>query len=136
MKILRVLLLVGINASKGHHGMPHKALHESEIEAVRDGRVKRVRTALGVTAFGINQFTLAPGSAGSVHDESGTGQEEVYLVLDGAGTMAVDGEELSLRPGSYVFVPPGTERQLRAGDAGLTYVCVGSPPGRGYEPRR
>jgi len=116
--------------------MAFKALHESEIEAEREGRVKRIRTALGVSAFGINQMTFAPGGAGSLHDESATGQEEVYLVLAGGGTMAVDGEEVPLRPGSYVFVPPGTERQVRAGDDGLSYVCVGSPPGRGYVPRR
>jgi quercetin dioxygenase-like cupin family protein len=116
--------------------MPYKALHESEIEAEREGRVKRIRTALGVSAFGINQMTFAPGGTGSVHDESATGQEEVYLVLAGGGTLAVDGEEVPLRTGSYVFVAPGTKRQVRAGEAGLTYVCVGSPPGRGYEPRR
>lgn len=115
--------------------MPHRALHATEIDAVRNGRLRPVRVALGVTAFGINQISLPPGATGSLHDEAQTGQEEVYLVLEGSGTMHVDGEQVELRPGGYVFVPPGTERQLRAGDGGLSYLCVGAPPGRGYEPR-
>jgi len=116
--------------------MPYKALDADEIEAVNEGRARRVRTALGVTAFGINQFHLPAGATGSDHDESASGQEEVYFVLDGEGTMAVDGDTVELKPGRYVFVPPGTRRQVRAGDAGLSWICVGSPPGRGYEPRR
>jgi mannose-6-phosphate isomerase-like protein (cupin superfamily) len=114
--------------------MPHTALDSIEIEAEREGRVKRVRTALGVTAFGINELRLPPDASGSLHDESATGQEEVYYVLEGSGTMAVDGEEVELRPGRYVFVAAGTPRQLTAGDDGLAWLCVGCPPGA-YRPR-
>ena len=48
--------------------------------------------------------------------------------------MAVDGDVVELRPNRYVFVPPGTMRQVRAGERGVSYICVGAPPGRGYEP--
>jgi mannose-6-phosphate isomerase-like protein (cupin superfamily) len=114
--------------------MPYKALDASEIEAEREGRLRRVRVALGVTAFGINQIELPPGGHGREHDESATGQEEVYYVLAGRGTIAVDGDLVELRPDRYVFVPPGTMRQVRAGDEGVAYICVGAPPGRGYRP--
>ncbi len=106
----------------------------NEVGAEREGRVRRMRVALGVTAFGVNQLHLDPGQTGSEHDESSTGQEEVYVVLDGSGTMAVDGDEVDLAPGRWVFVPPGTPRQMRAGDDGLTWICVGCPPGA-YTPR-
>ncbi len=115
--------------------MPYTAIDAADIESVRDGRLKRVRQALGITAFGINQIQLPPGGQGSDHDESASGQEEVYLVIEGDGVMAVDGELVELRPDRFVFVPPGTQRQVRAGDRGITFVCVGSPPGRAYEPR-
>jgi len=115
--------------------MSYAVADPSDIEAVRDGRVRRVRQALGITAFGVNQFHLGPGGQGSEHDESASGQEELYLVLDGDGVMAVDGELVELRAHRFVFVPPGTMRQVRAGDHGITYLCVGSPPGRAYEPR-
>jgi mannose-6-phosphate isomerase-like protein (cupin superfamily) len=114
--------------------MPYRALDASEIEAEREGRIRRVRLALGVTAFGLNHIHLPPEGHGTEHDESKTGQEEVYFVLEGDGTMAVDGDVVELRPNTYVFVPPGTMRQVRAGENGVTYIAVGAPPGRGYEP--
>jgi mannose-6-phosphate isomerase-like protein (cupin superfamily) len=114
--------------------MPYKVLDASEIEAEREGRIRRVRIALGATAFGINHIHLPPGGHGKEHDESATGQEEIYFVLEGDGAMAVEDDVVELRPNRYVFVPAGTTRQVRAGGAGLTYICVGAPPGRGYSP--
>jgi mannose-6-phosphate isomerase-like protein (cupin superfamily) len=114
--------------------MPYAVADANAVEAEREGRVRRIRTALGVSAFGINHLHLEPGQTGSEHDESTTGQEEVYFVLEGSGTMAVEDEEVVLAPGRFVFVPPGTMRQVRAGDRGLTWLCVGCPPGC-YRPR-
>ncbi len=114
--------------------MPYRALDASEIEAEREGRIRRVRIALGLSAFGLNHIHLPPDGHGKEHDESATGQEEVYFVLEGDGTMAVDGDVVELRPNTYVFVPPGTMRQVRAGENGVSFICVGAPPGRGYEP--
>jgi mannose-6-phosphate isomerase-like protein (cupin superfamily) len=114
--------------------MPYRALDASEIEAEREGRIRRVRLALGVSAFGLNHIHLPPEGHGREHDESATGQEEVYFVLEGDGTMAVDGDVVELRPNTYVFVSPGTMRQVRAGENGVSFICVGAPPGRGYEP--
>jgi uncharacterized cupin superfamily protein len=48
---------------------------------------------LGIHAFGINAYT--PGEDGTLineHDELGSGQEELYVVLDGAPTFEVDGD--------------------------------------------
>lgn len=114
--------------------MAYKALDASDIEAEREGRIRRVRVALGVSAFGINHIHLPPNGQGSEHDESRSGQEEVYFVLDGGGTMAVDQELVELKPQRYVFVPPGVTRQVRAGADGVSFICVGAPPGRGYQP--
>jgi uncharacterized cupin superfamily protein len=99
-----------------------------------DGRRKQIRQALGVTAFGINQYDSPPGYEGFAHDELDSGQEEVYVALAGAGTIRIDGEELDLAPGRYVFVPPELTRQVVAGPEGLSYVVVGSRPGA-YAPR-
>ncbi len=114
--------------------MPYKVADANDIAAEREGRLRRVRIALGVSAFGINQIHLPPGGQGSRHDESATGQEEIYFVLDGDGTMAVDGDVVELQPNRYVFVPPGTTRQVQAGESGITFICIGAPPGRGYTP--
>jgi mannose-6-phosphate isomerase-like protein (cupin superfamily) len=99
------------------------------------GAVRFVRRRLGVRAFGINWFDLAPQVVGREHDESETGQEEVYVVVRGSGTLTVDGETISLRPGIFVRVDPHSRRVPTAGDDGLTLVAVGSPTREAYEPR-
>src|SRR4051794_14901109 len=78
----------------------------------RRGRDVPVREHLGIHAFGINGYT--PGEDGTLineHDESGSGQEELYIVLDGKATFEVDGEAVDARPGTLVFVGPESRRK-------------------------
>jgi uncharacterized cupin superfamily protein len=107
----------------------------SEIEpAGRGGAVRFVRRELGVEAFGINWFELAPGAVGHEHDESGSGQEEVSLVISGSGIWRVDGDEVPVSAGSFVRFDPESTRCPVAGPEGMTFVSVGARPGS-YEPR-
>ena len=99
------------------------------------GAIRFIRRRLGATAFGINEFELGPGAAGLEHDESETGQEEIYVVPRGSGLLRVGGDELELRPGRYVRVDPGVVRQPVAGPDGLAWVAVGAVPGGVYAPR-
>ncbi len=50
--------------------------------------------------------------------------EEVYIILSGDGTFMVDGEEFAVKEGDVVRVDPAGERALKAGDNGMTYVCI------------
>src|SRR6187200_3117893 len=78
----------------------------------RRGRSIPVREHLGIHAFGITAYT--PGEDGTLindHDESGSGQEELYIVLDGNATFEVDGQTIDAPPGTFVFVPPGSQRK-------------------------
>lgn len=95
---------------------------------------KQIRKQLGVRAFGINQVELAPETEGREHDHTDSGQEEVYLVLRGGGVLRVDGDEVELRPGRYVFVAAGSRRRPVAGPDGLSFVAVGARPQDGWEP--
>ena len=52
-----------------------------------DGVVKKLRRALGVTAFGVNYFDLPPGAEGLEHNETQTNQEEVYVYVKGSGRL-------------------------------------------------
>ena len=52
--------------------------------------------------------------------------DEVYYVISGEGTMLLDGEEISLRPGVVVYVPRGVRHKAK-GDLTVLLVCV--PPG-------
>jgi mannose-6-phosphate isomerase-like protein (cupin superfamily) len=101
----------------------------ANAETLADGRFRKVRRALGATAFGINQVDLGPGEAGREHDESDTGHEEVYVVLSGSGTMVIDGEEVELHAGRYLLVSADARRKPVAGGDGLSFVAVGARPG-------
>lgn len=116
--------------------MGHRVVDVEQIEpAGPGGAVRFVRRELGTRAFGINQFVLEPGFAGPEHDEQTTGQEEVYVVIGGGGTMRVDGQSVPLRVGRFVHVDPGTPRQVTAGPEGLVFITVGAPAEKPYEPR-
>ncbi len=111
--------------------MTYRVVDAKEVEP-RKGVFRLIRRALGVTAFGINQVDMPPGTQGFEHDEADSGQEEVYLALSGGGVLRVDGEEIELRPGRYVLVSPDATRMVVAGPEGLSWICVGSVPGGAY----
>lgn len=46
------------------------------------------------------------------------------VVLAGAGKVRVEDESLAVSVGSVVVIPKGSEREVTAGEAGLTYVNV------------
>lgn len=100
-----------------------------EIE--RRGRDLPVREHFGIHSFGVNAFT--PGDDGVLineHDEAGSGQEELYLVLDGHATFEVDGETFEAPPGTFVFVPPQSRRKA-TGEG--TILAFGATPGEPYQ---
>ena len=73
-------------------------------------RFVSLRRELGVTTFGINQLVLAPRQRGRIHRHSQ--QEEVYLVLEGTLTLAIEGEEHTLGAGELARIAPTVRRQL------------------------
>src|SRR3954466_2322979 len=100
-----------------------------EIE--RRGRDIPVREHLGIQAFGANAYT--PGEDGTLiseHDEASSGQEELYIVLDGKATFEVDGEAIDAPPGTLVFVGPESRR--KATGNGIV-LAVGATPGVAYQ---
>ena len=108
-------------------------VHELEGEGP-GGMVRFVRRRLGVEAFGINWFELPPNTEGREHDERESQLEEVNLVIRGSGTYRVDGEEVSVREGTFMRFDPETTRMPIAGPEGLTMIAVGARRGS-YEPR-
>jgi mannose-6-phosphate isomerase-like protein (cupin superfamily) len=50
----------------------------------------------------------------------------VYAIVAGSGTLRVDGEEVALRPGLFVYCSPEARRQMCAGTEGLVWIGVGA----------
>ena len=106
-----------------------KVAHLDDIE--RRGRDIPVREHLGIHAFGTNAYTRGEdGTLINEHDETGSGQEELYVVLDGKATFEIEGETFDAPAGTLVFVGPGSRRRA-TGDG--TVLAVGATPGEAYE---
>jgi hypothetical protein len=73
--------------------------------------VKLVRKGLGITAFGAQVLELPPNAEGPRHDESATGQQELYVNLGGSGWMAVDGELVEPGRRTLIYDEPRSEGQ-------------------------
>ena len=98
------------------------------IEEMGDGTFRKVRQALGVTAFGVNVLVIQPGVVGRPHwhDE----QDELYFVHSGRARFEVPGESRELGPGGLLHVESTTPRRVTSvGDEELVMLVVGGKGG-------
>jgi len=92
------------------------------------GDVVAVRRELGDTLeskrTGVGHLVVERGAlSGPPHCHAA--EEELFVVLDGVGTLLLGEEEHAVRPGSVVARPPGTgvSHAFRAGDGPLTLLA-------------
>jgi len=72
--------------------------------------------------------TLAPGRIACPYHFHHA-QEEMFIVLEGAGTLRVAGQLLPLKPGDVVFIPPGPDyphQIINSSEAPLLYLSIGT----------
>jgi hypothetical protein len=89
-----------------------------------------IREYLGIHAFGFNIRTPEDGILVNEHDEASTGQEELYVVLDGNVTFEIDGEAVEANPGTLLSVAPQSSRKA-TGEG--TVLVIGGKPGEAYQ---
>ena len=93
------------------------------------------RKALGTAAFGCNRVEIAPGGQIPEHDESGSGQVELYAILEGEAVLRLDGEDHPAPAGTFASIePPASRTILNRSDAPVTALLIGVDPAGGYEP--
>jgi quercetin dioxygenase-like cupin family protein len=102
----------------------------ANVDALADGPgFRKIRRALGVTAFGVNAIEIPPGyqTGRHFHDE----QEELYFCH--RGTIEVefgDGAKHVLKPGGVARVDPATVRKVKnVGSDDAIYIIVGAKDG-------
>jgi uncharacterized cupin superfamily protein len=90
---------------------------------------RKVRSALGVTEFGVNAVVLPPGYTSRRHYHER--QQELYLVLSGEIEFELDGSRHTLGPGGLARVDPPIVRALRntSDTDEAVYFCVGGAGG-------
>src|SRR4051812_49384864 len=106
------------------------AVAEVEGEERRRGDTgilrRNVGIALGSRATGMRVLEIDPGMHGyPAHCHSA--EEELFVVLDGSGTLLLGADEHAGRRGQVVARPAGTgvAHRFRAGDGGLTVLAYG-----------
>jgi mannose-6-phosphate isomerase-like protein (cupin superfamily) len=82
------------------------------------------REVLGSPELGVSRFTYAPGARmpfGHRHHQ----QEEIYVVVAGAGRAKLDDEVIDLSPWDALRVAPSVIRSFEAGVDGMDLICIG-----------
>ena len=100
----------------------------SSLDELGDGVVRKIRPALGISAFGANAWVLAPGveSRPHFHEE----QDELYFVHRARAQFRLPGETRELGPGGLAHVEAKTPRQIvNVGDEELVLVVIGAKDG-------
>ena len=90
---------------------------------------RKVRRALGVTAFGVNAVVMPPGFDGFLHYHDT--QDELYLVHRGRARFEVGGEVRELGPGGLCHVEATTPRKVSnaSEDEDLVLFVIGGKDG-------
>ena len=102
----------------------------ANVNSLGDGPgFRKIRSPLGVTAFGMNAIVLPAGIETGRHYHER--QQEVYFLH--AGRIEIefgDGATQTLEPGGIARVDASTVRRIRSvGDADAIYVIVGGADG-------
>jgi len=83
----------------------------SSLEELGDGPgFRKIRAALGVTAFGINGIVMPPGHDGFLHFHDT--QDELYFVHRGQVEVEVEGEKRVVGEGGLFHVEATTPRKV------------------------
>ena len=97
------------------------------------GRWAALNAPLGLDALGVNAIDADPGEHLDIaHDETHSGQEELYVVLSGRMRITVGGESIEAGPGTAIAVPdPAAQRDYEALEPGTRMLAIGAQPSGG-----
>jgi mannose-6-phosphate isomerase-like protein (cupin superfamily) len=100
----------------------------SSIDELGDETFRKVRRALGITAFGANVLVLQPGIVGRPHYHEE--QDELYFVHRGRAIFDLPDEQVELGPGGLIHVESTTPRRVtNPGPDELVMLVVGARDG-------
>ena len=95
-------------------------------EPLYDSMGARLARGTAALKMGASIDVLQPGKRGCPYHLHHA-QEEMFIVLEGHGTMRVAGEMLAVKAGDIVFVPPGPDyphQMINTSDAPLKYLSI------------
>ena len=108
--------------------MEIRQLSAQEPFITRDGSTIRSildRANAPVEQQSLAEATVPAGTTTERHHHKVS--EEFYFLLEGEGTMEIDGENREVRPGDAVLIPAGAWHQITA-TKDLRFLCCCAPP--------
>jgi uncharacterized cupin superfamily protein len=116
-------------------GYTIKSIDEfEEMEGSGGATWRLARKTLGAESFGFNVVDIAAGGQIPAHDHTGDAQEEVFIILEGEGTIVTDGEEHDAPAGTFCRLAPEVNRTiLNKSDATVRALLIGVPVDSGYQ---
>ena len=116
-------------------GYTIKSIDEfEEMEGSGGATWRLARKTLGAESFGFNVVDIEAGGEIPAHDHTGDNQEEVFIILDGQGTIVTDGQEHEAPAGTFCRLAPEVNRTIRnESDANVRALLIGVPVDSGYQ---
>ena len=112
--------------------------HRDELETMEgsgEATWHLARKGVEEPAFGFNLVTIGPGGQIPEHDETASGQHEVFVLIEGEGKLRLDGEDHPAPAGTIARMAPEVSRTIvNDSDTPLTALLIGVHPEGGYEP--
>jgi mannose-6-phosphate isomerase-like protein (cupin superfamily) len=110
---------------------------ELDVMPVNGGEFvwRPVRRRFGITAFGSNAYSAEKAGQRVIEEHfERDGHEEMYVVLRGRATFQLGDDEMDAKPGTLIFLRPGTRRGAIAAEDDTFILAVGAKPGVVFEP--
>lgn len=102
------------------------ALQRQQREPLYDTLCGGVSDGTRAGKLGAGYDVLAPGKRSCPYHYHHA-QEELFVVLEGQGSLRVDGQMVPVRAGDVVFIPPGAEyphQFVNTSDAPMKYLSI------------
>ena len=101
-------------------------LERQQREPLYDTRCASLSAGTAARKLGAGVDVLAPGKRSCPYHLHHA-QEEMFVILEGSGTLRVAGERVPVRAGDVVFIPPGPEyphQFINTSDAPMRYLSI------------
>lgn len=111
--------------------MGYDTTHRDAVESVvpeEFGGMWFLKDELNATELGLTVLELEPGGKGKEHDETESGQEEIYYVVEGEVDIHLDSETVTLGEGEAIRLDASQRRQIEnSGEMRAMLVLAGAP---------
>lgn len=101
-------------------------LHDERRDPLYASQAARLGTNTAAQKLGASVDVVAPGKRSCPYHFH-YAQEEMFVIIEGQGTLRVAGEMLPIKTGDVIFIPPGPEyphQIINSSEAPLKYLSI------------